>query len=118
MANRGRSTAMVPAGARGTKGKNVVGTCGVTTGAKTKSGRNVKSGTVVQYSDGSTQTLLTPAGKGEKYASEMRDNVRYTNNGDIKQGYLTAQERAYRGGYLDAQKDARKAYNAKNKNRR
>lgn len=117
MANKGKSTALVSAGTKGRSGKTVVGTYAVTTGAKTKSGRNVKSGTVVGFSDGSTKTLLTPAGKGEKYASELKNNERYTNNGEVKQGYLTAEERAYRGGYLDAQKDARKAYNAKNKRR-
>ncbi len=95
--------------------KSVVATQSVTTGARKKNGGKVKSGTIVTFNDGSTKTLLTPAGKGEKYASELRDGVRYTNNGEVKKNGLTKQGRAYRSGYLDAQKDARSAYNAKKK---
>lgn len=86
-------------------------------GNKTKENKEVKSGVVVEFANGKTKTFLTPAGKGTKYSAELAMNVKITNDGlfKTKNGIeipLTSEERAYRGGYLDAQKDASKAYNA------
>lgn len=93
-------------------------------GNKTKSGKNAKSGTVVTYKDGTKQTLLTPSGKGAKYALEQKSGVRHTNDLEIKidpntgsPSKLSREQAAYRGGYLDALKDSAKVYKAK-KNKR
>lgn len=88
-------------------------------GVKTKSGKRQKSGTVVDFKDGTKTTLLTPAGKGTKFASELAMNCKITNDGEFKHDKagneiaLDCCERAYRAGYLDAQKDNAKAYKAK-----
>lgn len=88
-------------------------------GRKNKSGKNTRIGTEVTYSDGGKQTLLTPAGKGTKYAVELREKLRITNDGIIKTDdkgkplSLTKEQRSYRAGYLDAQKDAAKAFNSR-----
>lgn len=87
--------------------------------AKTKAGKSAKIGTEVTYKDGSTQVLLTPSGKGVKYAAELKNGVRYTNAGQKKcdsDGVvlgLTKAQRAYRAGYLAHSKDSSRAYNAK-----
>ena len=84
-----------------------------------KNGKPAKSGTVVTFKDGKSVTLLTPSGKGTKYAEELRTNVAVTNDGIIKRDCydmpveLTAEQRAYRAGYLDSQKDSIKTYKAK-----
>lgn len=68
---------------------------------------------------GKKVVLLNPSEKGRKYADELRNGAKQTNSGMIKFGengkpiYLTDEEKAYRGGYLDAQKDSAKAYKAK-----
>lgn len=88
-------------------------------GARTKSGRKQKSGMVVTFKDGSSTTLLTPAGKGTKYAEELRQGKHMTNDGEVKKDKkgkekrLKDTDKAYRSGYLQAQKDAAKAHNAK-----
>ena len=90
-------------------------------GTKTKKGKQQKSGTVVEFNDGTSTTLLTPAGKGTKYASELAMNCAITNDGVFKTDgngnelELSAEQRAYRAGYLDCQKDSAKAYKAKKK---
>lgn len=67
------------------------------------------------------KTLLNPYEKGSKAFAELRDGVHYTNTGKIKRNKqnkairLSDTERAYRSGYLAAQKDSRKAYNARQK---
>lgn len=86
-----------------------------------KNGKPRKSGTIVRFADGTSTVLLTPSGKGEKYAAELKSGVRMTNDGVPKTGRdgfvlgLTSEQKAYRGGYLDAQKDNAKAYKAKTK---
>lgn len=61
-------------------------------------------------------TLLTPAGKGAKYAKELKEKVRYNNNGQLKVTKdgevrpLTSEQKAYRAGYLDARSDSAGAY--------
>lgn len=70
---------------------------------------------------GKQVTLLNPSEKGHKYARELKDDMKFTNDGQVKcddTGYippLTDEERAYRAGYLDAQKDSAKCYNATQK---
>lgn len=84
-----------------------------------KNGKDKKFGTVVAFKDGTSVTLLNPSGKGAKYAGELKTNIAVTNDCVIKRddyGYpveLTAEQRAYRAGYLDHAKDCAKAYNAK-----
>jgi len=73
--------------------------------------------------NGKTVTLLNPAEKGEKFAKELRRGVKHTNSGSIKTDKnkkgirLTAEQRAYRSGYLDARTDSAKAFKAKKKGR-
>lgn len=70
--------------------------------------------------NGKTVTLLNPSEKGAKYADELRNGTRYTNDGRYKADKdgvvlgLTKEQRSYRAGYLDAQKDSAKAYCAIN----
>ncbi len=77
--------------------------------------------TVVQNEAGQQRTLLTPHGKGAKFATELRNKTRITNEGVVKKdksgkrSVLTREQAAYRSGYLDAQKDAANAYNSKKK---
>ena len=72
---------------------------------------------------GKKVTLLNPSEKGAKFAKELKQNRKRTNTGafkldDNKQSIkLTDVERAYRGGYLDAQKDSANAYKARKKKR-
>lgn len=75
---------------------------------------------------GKKVTLLNPSEKGAKFAKELKQNRKRTNTGAFKLNEnkqsikLSDVERAYRGGYLDAQKDSAKAYKARQakKNRR
>lgn len=82
-----------------------------------------KTGVNCECSDGETRTFLNPHGKGAKYAAELHAKKRFTNNGEVKRGEngkplgLTDTQAAYRGGYLQAQKDSARAYNAKKKRR-
>lgn len=72
---------------------------------------------------GNKVTLLNPSEKGRKYADELRNGAKQTNTGMIKWGkdgkptYLTDTQKAYRSGYLAAQKDSANAYKAR-QNRR
>ena len=84
-----------------------------------QNGKPKKYGTVVEFKDGTSTTLLTPSGKGAKYAVELSTNVAVTNDGIIKRDEygmpkeLDCCQRSYRAGYLDAQKDNAKVFNAK-----
>lgn len=89
-------------------------------GKKNKSGKPTKNGVhLVNTEDGRRVTLLTPAGKGAKYAKELKDGKRITNDGSPKlndkgeQLGLTKQQRAYRAGYLQARSDNSKAFKSK-----
>ena len=55
--------------------------------------------------------LLNPHEKGQKYAEELRQKKRMTNDMQLKDKPLTKEGAAYRAGYLDARKDSAKAYN-------
>ncbi len=91
----------------------------VTGKSKTKAGKLLKAGTRITNEDGETKVLLNPAGKGAKYAKELKDNKHYTNEGEIKtykngkEKRLSDTQRAYRSGYLKARSDSSKAFNSK-----
>ena len=89
---------------------------------KNRKGERVKAGVTLVREDGTEATLLNPSAKAAKYAKELKTGERFTNSGEQKKDEngnalkLTKKEqRAYRSGYLDAQKDNAKVYNAKNK---
>lgn len=89
--------------------------------SRKKNGGAVRLGTRITDSDGEIKTLLTPAGKAAKYVAEISNNMCCTNDGEVKFGKngkpkrLTAKQKAYRAGYLDARKDNAKVYNHNNK---
>ncbi len=91
----------------------------VTGKSKTEAGKPLKVGTRITNEDGETKVLLNPAGKGAKYAAELKDNKHYTNEGKIKTNSngkikrLSDTQRAYRSGYLKARSDNSKAFNSK-----
>ena len=84
-----------------------------------KGGKKRRVGTRVIDSDGKTTVLLTPSGKCAKAALELRENKRYTNDGQVKTDKngkpltLNARQRAYRAGMLQHSQDNAKCYNAK-----
>ena len=67
------------------------------------------------------QVLLNPAEKGEKFAKELKNGFRFTNDGKVKKNEsgkpirLTKRQSAFRSGYLTARKDNAKCFNAKKK---
>lgn len=73
---------------------------------------------------GKPVTLLNPREKGTKAFDELTNGVKLTNDGHLKMDKfnrpipLTDEERAYRAGYLQAQKDGRKCYNAKQRKKK
>ncbi len=92
--------------------------------AKKKNGKPARIGTVCVDSDGNSSVVLTPNGKGAKYAAELKNGKRYTNVGKVKVDGngepmgLSKTQRAYRSGYLQARKDSSNAYKAKENNRK
>lgn len=64
--------------------------------------------------------LLNPAGKGEKYALELKGGIRLSNQCYTKKDkeglpiLLKEEEKAYRKGYLAARRDSADCYLAKN----
>lgn len=91
---------------------------------KVRNVKSVKNGNVgVQVENvktGKKRILLNSHGKGAKYAAELKNGVQYSNAWQIKtdrQGEvrsLTKDQKAYRRGYLAANRDHADAYNAKN----
>lgn len=77
---------------------------------------------VVKSKRGNDVILLNPSEKGTKMLCELQNNVHITNDGMIKTDKigkprrLSDTQKAYRSGYLAAQKDARKAFKSKNPN--
>lgn len=73
---------------------------------------------------GKRVTLLNPSEKGNKYATELAYDVALTNDGEQKMDKhgrpkrLKTEQRAFRAGYLQAQKDSSKAFKSKNPNYR
>lgn len=86
-----------------------------------KNGKKRKLGVKVTFNDDTETILLNPSGKGAKYAKELKDGKRYTNDGKVKTDdngnelNLSKEQRAYRSAYLTALSDSAKAYNAKKK---
>lgn len=78
-----------------------------------------KMGVVIETHKGKEKTLLNPHGKTVKYGNELESGVHLTNEGELKRDRdgnymgLTPTEAAYRSGYIAAQADNAKAYNAK-----
>lgn len=68
--------------------------------------------------DGRDVTLLNPSERSKKFATELKEKKRYTNDGELKKDKdgkpleLTAVQRAYRSGYLNSRKDNAGAYNS------
>ena len=72
---------------------------------------------VVKNRKGKNTVLLNPSEKGTKYAIELKNDIRLTNTGHCKDcSGLTDKQRAYRSGYLAAQKDNHKAFKSNNPN--
>ena len=73
------------------------------------------------YVTGNGSVLLNPSEKRDKFFKELKQGVKRTNDGkfkltkDKKAMRLTKEERAYRSGYIQAQNDSVKCYNAKKK---
>lgn len=74
---------------------------------------------IVKGRRGQDVILLNPYEKGSKFFDELRNNVHITNDGFIKTKKngkptrLTETEKAWRSGYLAAQKDSRRAFKSK-----
>ena len=74
---------------------------------------------IVKSKRGKVVYLLNPSEKGNKYASELRSNCAKTNTLYPKKDKfglnkeLTKEQRAYRAGYLSAQRDSADVYCAK-----
>ena len=70
----------------------------------------------IRGNNGKMITLLNPSEKGEKFADELRNGIRYTNEGRYKVDKngtvlgLTPEQRAYRAGYLAHSRDSAKAW--------
>ena len=72
--------------------------------------------------NGKEVTLLNPAEKARKFARELKDNLRETNDGRVKtdkhgNAFLSKEARAYRAGYLDSRRDGAKAWKHNKKKR-
>ena len=71
--------------------------------------------------NGKRITLLNPSEKGAKYAKELKKGYKIRNDGSYALGKdkkgirLSKEGRAYRAGFLDAQKASAKAYKARKK---
>ena len=67
---------------------------------------------------GKEVTLLNPSEKGRKYANELKDGIKYTNDGVVKTDksgnyqHLSDTEAAWRSGYLQSQKDSANCWKA------
>ena len=81
-------------------------------------------GKKIKTRKGKEITVLNPSAKGLKFATELKNDTKFTNSGDPKLDAnggavgLSKEERAYRSGYLDSRKDSAKAYNYNKKKRR
>lgn len=78
---------------------------------------------IVRNKKGKDVTLLNPAEKAGKFAYELKQGYRMTNDGKYKADKngtvlgLNASQASYRMGYLQARKDSAKCYNAKKRKR-
>lgn len=77
---------------------------------------------VVRNRRGQDVILLNPSEKGTKMFDELQNDVHITNDGMIKTDKngkprrLSDTQKAYRSGYLQAQKDSRRAFKSKHPN--
>ncbi len=77
---------------------------------------------IVKNRRGQSVTLLNPSEKGQKMFDELQNDVHITNDGMIKTDKngkprkLSDTQKAYRSGYLAAQKDSRRAFMSKHPN--
>ena len=75
--------------------------------------------TTIKTKTGKSVTLLNPSEKGKKFAKELKCGFKMTNDMSLKLNSnkkgikLTDEERAFRSGYLTAQSDNAKCFNAK-----
>ncbi len=75
----------------------------------------------VQGKNGRTVTLLNPSEKGRKYADELSNGVKLTNDEHLKMDKfnrpipLSDTEKAWRSGYLAARKDSASCWKAQQK---
>lgn len=74
---------------------------------------------LVDKKTGEEKHLLTPYGKGKKFAEEIRLGVKFTNKGEPKFNddgspmILSKVEQSYRAGYLAAKNDSAKIWKKK-----
>lgn len=68
--------------------------------------------TFVNKKTGKPFTRLNPAEKAKKYATELRNKKRYSNDYEVKQDGLTCCQTSWRSGYLAARKDSSACYKA------
>ena len=74
----------------------------------------------VKNNKGRIVTLLNPSEKASKYAYELKNNIRTTNDGRFKPDKngdlgLSDTQRSYRSGYLQARKDSANAFKSRKK---
>ena len=68
--------------------------------------------------------LLNPSEKSKKFAYELKNRVRVTNDGNLKVDsngaayQLSDVQAAFRSGYLTARKDSARCYKSKNRKKR
>lgn len=76
---------------------------------------------IVKNRKGKEVRLLNPSEKARKFATELHEGCRFTNDGirkTDKNGEImrfTDTQKSYRSGYLQARKDNAKAYKSKKK---
>lgn len=86
-------------------------------GKKWKTVKKTSSGVQVVNTDtGVVRNLFNMKGKTNKICRELKNNVRYSNDGNIKQQGLTNTQAAWRSGWMAAQQESQKAFKAKNPN--
>ena len=84
-------------------------------------GKGNKMSKQIKRKNGKTVTLLTPNEKATKYADELRNGVKLTNDGHIKfdkfgsPQRLSPDERKFRSGYLTSRSDEAKLFKWKQK---
>lgn len=86
-------------------------------GKKWKTVKKTSSGVQVVNTDtGVVRNLFNMKGKTNKICRKLKNNVRYSNDGNIKQQGLTNTQAAWRSGWMAAQQESQKAFKAKNPN--
>ena len=79
---------------------------------------------VVKSRTGKDVVLLNPSEKAKKFSAELKNGIRFTNNGEVKVDKdnqplaLSDSQRAFRSGYLQSRTDGSKVYKAKKAKRK